>query len=74
MDAPAVAAWIHDNLELAIGKGCKTSPAKWIEVVGWKGHKDNDELKVLDGCSFYLGAECRPLEGHLQRRRNIPPE
>ena len=49
MDTPTIAALIHENLELTEGKSCKSSGAKWVEVVGWKGYRDVDEIRTLDG-------------------------
>ena len=45
----------------SIGQKCNHSPTKWIDIVGWRGCRDNDEVKILDGTSFYLVAECKRL-------------
>jgi len=49
MDAPTIADWIHTNLELSEGKSCNSSSAKWLEVVGWKGYRDVNQERDLDG-------------------------
>ena len=49
LDAPGLANWVHENLELTVTKGCKSSSAKWILVAGWRGRNDLDEQWTVDG-------------------------
>jgi len=49
LDAPGLANWIHEHLELTVTKGCKSSSAKWILVAGWRGRNDLEETWTVDG-------------------------
>jgi len=73
MDTPTIAALIHENLELTEGKSCKSSGAKWVEVVGWKGNRDVDEIRGLDGTAVDIVADFRRTQDDLQRCCPLSP-
>jgi hypothetical protein len=50
-DAPDIAEWIEKNLELDISQPSKNITARWIQIQGWKGASDFDELRPLNGSS-----------------------
>ena len=64
-DAPEIASWVENNLELRITQPSRNISSRWIKVIGWKGGHDIDEKRTLDDILSASKANDRHVQNGL---------